>query len=695
MTFQRRRAPLATAAGAVAVLALVLGSMPAEAVGPSGWHKPGVPFDGQQHPDPSVTTLGPVMYSYATKHGGSDLPMSWSADGVTWTARTQWSGDRGYLDGDSGGFFNDTITPKQPWGTNSCRETNANRQRCDPKSLWAPGVSFIGNQWVAYHAVKISRGYTSYGRYAIYGTRSASPLGLFTPVRSKAMVTSPARLDPAGVLDPELFTNPSTGKSYLLWKTEGNTRGRYPKLWSRRLNASGTSFLKGSKPHALLTVTPRSWEGRVIENPSMIKVDGKYLLFYSGNEYSSSRYATAYAICSSPTGGCRKKGRVLTSRKGSYAPGGADAVIDDRGRSLLVHHAYPRVKGSRGQGGRMQRVAEFRVRSGKVVITQRSAKPSPGTSDGISYGGTGAAFSSVKRRVTGIYTPFVANIDGDSTDDVGLYGTWNRPDEALLSQRGRGAPALGGGTAVGQKGTLVPISGDFDGDGRTDVYWYQPGPNPRFQAELPYPANDQLWLAKPGGGWRKLGQGEGRYRVDTEFAQDSAAIPVVGDFDGKPGDELWWVQPGSGKDEKWSWNPGTSTFSRSSTSIAASGTSAPRVGDLDGNGRDDIVWYTPGSATASIWWDGSSSAKQNLTVSAETRTYGRRPVVGDFDGNGHAEILWYGPRGRPSTLWSGLHRSSTPRSATATGLAPDRSHVYGALVGDFDDDGKDDIYWYG
>lgn len=686
----RRRAPLAAASASVAALALALGVMPADAVGPGDWHKPGVPFAGQQHPDPSVVTLGPLMYSYATKHGGSDLPMSWSGDGITWTARTQWSGKTAYLDGDEGGFFNDTITPNQPWGVNSCRETSSNRRTCDPKSLWAPGVGFVRDQWLAYHAVKVSNGYSSYGRFAIYGTKSPSPLGMFTPVRRTAMVTSPTRLDPAGVLDPELFTNPSTGKSYLLWKTEGNKKGRYPKLWSRQLSASGTSFASGSKARALLTVTPRGWEGRVIENPSMIKVDGKYLLFYSANDYPTRRYTTAYAVCSSPTGGCTKKGRILTSTKGAYGPGGADAVIDDRGRYLLVHHAYPRINGSRGVGGRTQRVAEFQVRSGKVVITQRNAKPSPGTSDGISYGGEDGAFTSVKKSITnGFYTPFVANIDDDSTDDVGLYGPWDKTDEALLSKRDRALPSLGGKDAVGQKGTLLPISGDFNGDGRTDVYWYQPGPNPKFQAALKT-TNDQLWLAKEGGGWQKL--------TDERFAQDSAAIPVVGNFDGERGDELWWVQPGSATDEKWTWSDSAGHFERENISLAGSGTSAPRVGDLDGNGRDDILWYTPGAASATIWWDGRPEAKTSVNVGTETQTYGRRPVVGNFDGDpeGKAEILWYGARGRSNTLWSGLSPSSSrPSTTTATGLAPDASRVYAALVGDFDDDGKDDIYWYG
>lgn len=680
----------------VAAIALALGVTPAEAAKkPGDWHKPGIPFMGQQHPDPSAVTLGPLMYSYATKHGGSDMPMSWSGDGVTWTARTQWNGSNGFLDGDKDGYFNDTITPKQPWGVNSCRETSSNRRTCDPKSLWAPGVGFIGNQWVAYHAVKVSNGYSSYGRFGIYGTRSASPLGMFTPVRKNAMVSSPVKLDPAGVLDPELYTNQSTGKSYLLWKTEGNKKGRYPKIWSRQLDASGTSFAKGSKARALLTVTPRGWEGRVIENPSMIKVDGKYVLFYSANDYPTSRYTTAYAICSSPTGGCTKKGRVMTSKKGSYGPGGADAVVDDRGRYLLVYHAFPRVSGSRGEGGRTQRVAEFQIRSGKVVITQRDATPSPGAADGISYGGSGSAFTTKQRTVGGSYTPFVANLDKDSTDDIGLYGAWNRSDESLLSKRDRSLPSLGGNGEIGQKGTLLPISGDFNGDGRKDVYWYQPGPNPKFQVAEKYPVNDQLWLAKADGGWEKLGQGEGRYATDTDFAQDTAAIPVVGNFDGKPGDELWWIQPGSAKDEKWSWNAGANKFSRSSTSISTPGTSAPRVGDLDGDGKDDVLWYTPGTENAAIWWGGDASARTLVPVGAETQTYGRRPVVGDFDGDGKAEILWYGLRGRPSTLWSGLDRNTAPTESTPTGLPTDSSRVYSALVGDFDDDGTDDIYWYG
>lgn len=654
----------------------------AERVSADAWLKPGIPLRGQQHPDPSVVTVGPLLLSFATQHGGADLPVVWSGDAVTWTARTAYSDDRAYLDGDSAGHYNDAIIAP-PWGVDSCVETSSNRPGCDPKTLWAPGVALIGDQWVGYHAVKISNSYSSYGRFAIYRTTSVGALGDFRSASSSPIVTSPTSVNPAGVIDPEVFTDPGTGRSYLLYKTEGSSGGNYPKLWARALNASGSGFASGSTPRQLLTVTPGSWEGTVIENPSMIKVDGTYVLFYSGNRYSTTRYATAHAICQSPLGPCVKSGRLLQSQTGSYGPGGADAVIDDRGRYLLAYQAFPSRSDDRGVGGRLPHTAEFAIVDGKVRILQRDVAPTPGTLDGVWWGesgGSGADFTYQKLSLAAPRTPFVVDLDGDGIDDIGTYGIWSASDGSLITGPGRTLTS-GGSGEVGQVGTFLPVTGDFNGDGRTDVYWYQPGADPSFQSAEVYPRNDQLWLATAAGGWTK-----------KDLSQERTAIPVVGDFDGDDRDEIWWVAPGRASDEHWDWSATAGAFERSTVSLKATWTTSPSTGDLDGDGEDDILWTIPGASRATVWWSGSAESATELAVGSETQRYGRKAVIGDFDGDGRAEILWYGLRGRPDSVWSVVARDGSYQSRIPS-VSKDGS--YTALVGDFDGDGRDDVFWSG
>jgi beta-xylosidase len=129
------------------------------------------------------------------------------------------------------------------------------------------------------------------------------------------------------------------GTPYLLWKSEGDP-GRLPtRIWIRRLAADGTAFAPGSVAVILLS-TSQLWEGRVIENPSMVRWNGQLYLFYSGNEHLSADYAVGYAVCASPTTPCQKHSGnpILRSRGTQLGPGGAAAFVDHAGQLRIAFH---------------------------------------------------------------------------------------------------------------------------------------------------------------------------------------------------------------------------------------------------------------------------------------------------------------------------------------------------------------------
>lgn len=219
----------------------------------------------------------------------------------------------------------------------------------------------------------------------------------------------------------------------------------------------------------------------------------------------------------------------------------------------------------------------------------------------------------------------------------------------------------------------TPISGDFDGDGRADQFWYFPG-EPR----------EHLWTA---------GSTAGSV-TDSKMDVKGTYRPVVGDFDGDGRSDLLWHGPGSVPDHIWWGTPNPADFGSQVSSMTVSGSYQPVVGDFDGDHRDDILWYAPGTAADSVWWGepdrsrfATSRASTSLVVNGSYR-----PVAGRFDGDGRDDVFWYAPGAGADSIWPGRPRSTFgPSGATPTTV----NGTYEPLAGDFDGDGVEDVLWYG
>jgi hypothetical protein len=123
-------------------------------------------------------------------------------------------------------------------------------------------------------------------------------------------------------------------------------------------------------------------------------------------------------------------------------------------------------------------------------------------------------------------------------------------------------------------GSYRPFTGDFDGDGKTDVFWYAPGS-----------AADSIWFARGG----------------TTFASVSRPVagnylPFTGDFNGDARTDVFWYGPGTAPDSVWL-SRGDGTFAAAARPV--NGVYLPVVGDFDGNGRSDVWWYVAGSPASS------------------------------------------------------------------------------------------------
>jgi hypothetical protein len=273
-----------------------------------------------------------------------------------------------------------------------------------------------------------------------------------------------------------------------------------------------------------------------------------------------------------------------------------------------------------------------------------------------------------------IITTGPVDFDGDGTTDIGIYrqstGTWY----ILESSRGYnitnalsvtwGNPAL----------FDIPATGDFDGDGKTDIAVYRQSTGEWFilTSSTGYSYNKAIIVA-----WGRPSLGD---------------QPVVGDFDGDGKADIAIYRPGSGQ-----WFILTSSSNYSSSMIITWGNSAfndqPVVGDFDGDGKTDIAIYRQSTGEWFILTSSTGYSYNNsIVVMWGCPSLGDQPVVGDYDGDGRADIAVYRPSsGQWFILTSSSGYSSNSYLTTTWG---NPSLNDSPVRGDFDGDRKMDIAIY-
>jgi beta-xylosidase len=108
------------------------------------------------------------------------------------------------------------------------------------------------------------------------------------------------------------------------------------------LNEDGTRLV-GSK-RELIRNDPKSWEGGVVEGAFILRHDGWFYLFYSGNACCGRRcnYALGVARSKRLLGPWEKNpsNPILAENQVWQCPGHGSIVSDERGHDFLLYHAY-------------------------------------------------------------------------------------------------------------------------------------------------------------------------------------------------------------------------------------------------------------------------------------------------------------------------------------------------------------------
>ena len=256
---------------------------------------PVIPGD---HPDPSIIRVGKDYWATCTSSAwGPMFPLLHSRDLVNW----EQTG---------------AVLPHRPdWATGD---------------FWAPEISEFHGKFFVYFVARQHD-----GCLAVAVATADKPGGPYTD--HGPMVAQPdGSIDPAPVID-------TNGVRYLVWKEDGNSQGKPTPIWLQRLSDDGTKLIE--QPHELIRNDPSSWEGGLVEGPFILRRNGWFYLFYSGNGCCGAgcNYSLGVARARSLFGPWEKDpiNPILSDNQTWKCPGHGSIVEDEKGRYFFLYHAYP------------------------------------------------------------------------------------------------------------------------------------------------------------------------------------------------------------------------------------------------------------------------------------------------------------------------------------------------------------------
>ena len=133
---------------------------------------------------------------------------------------------------------------------------------------------------------------------------------------------------------------------------------------AQRIAADGRSLIGEDR---IVLTNDLDWEGHLIEGPFVTRQEGRYWLFYAGNDFATPSYGIGVAVADHPLGPYTKQGEpLLKSTREWTAPGHASVAPGLTGRAAAV---LPRLPSGHGRlqcvSGAAHRRTEIQPRAGR------------------------------------------------------------------------------------------------------------------------------------------------------------------------------------------------------------------------------------------------------------------------------------------------------------------------------------------
>jgi Ca2+-binding RTX toxin-like protein len=270
--------------------------------------------------------------------------------------------------------------------------------------------------------------------------------------------------------------------------------------------------------------------------------------------------------------------------------------------------------------------------------------------------------------------PAHSDFSGDGNSDV----VWRQDDSGQVYFWGMTGLQTNGEGSVAH----APVTndwhaegtGDFNGDGNSDVLWRQDG--------------GQVYI------WEMDGLGlKAEGAVAHAAVTNDWQVEGIGDFNGDGNSDVLWRQDGGGQVYIWEMD-GLGLKAEGAVAHAAvtNDWQVQGVGDFNGDGNSDVLWRQDGGGQVYIWeMDGLGLKAEGAVAHAAVTNDWQVQGVGDFNGDGNSDVLWRQDGGGQVYIWEMDGLGLKAEGAVAHAAVTNDWHVQS--VGDFNGDGNSDVLW--
>ena len=249
-------------------------------------------------------------------------------------------------------------------------------------------------------------------------------------------------------------------------------------------------------------------------------------------------------------------------------------------------------------------------------------------------------------------TPIVGDWNGDGVTDVGVYSVNRTWQFAVSNAKDRFDDTLVSSYNFGETTRGVPYTGDFNGDGVTDIALWMPPTSP---------GGSGTWQVALGN--KDLARFQAAPSFDLSFSP--TGLPMTGDFNGDGLTDLVFVNASTGKLEV-RFSNGSGWVVDTSNVDLFSDTFSHSTADFNGDGLTDLASYDP--STGQVRYalsrgvnfepraEGTRTDYRTLPQTFSCRGGGCVLQLADFNGDGLADPTVYDVN---SSTWEVLYSTGT------------------------------------